>query len=624
MDRRLLDHYNRELGHLRELGAEFAAEFPKIASRLGMRGSEVVLDPYVERLLEGTAFLAARVQLKLDAEFPRFTQHLLEMLYPHYLAPTPAMLIAQCQPILGDANLAAGSLLPRGTAIRNGPERSDGVACEFRTGRDLVLWPLELIEARYFSFASDLPLGELALPARCQGGVRLRLRATAGLQFAGLQLDALRFFLGGAQDVAHKLHELIGASALGVLVRGGAGGDRGWKFLPGRCVSLAGFDQDEALLPTSTRGFDGYRLLQEYFSFPARFLFFEVDGLAPLLAGQNCAEIELVLLFGRGDAALEPQVDASNFLLHCVPAINLFERRLDRIQIQPGEPEFHVVADRTRPTDYEIYDLLEVSGHGSAQCEQRFDAFYSSRRGAEHKPDGYFTLRREPRLLSESQRRGRRLTGYVGSEVFLALVDPGEAPYPAALRQLSLRARCTNRDLPLLLAFGSGRSDFVLEVAAPVETIRCIKGPARPYSALAQDAEAWKFISQLSLNYLSLFDSSADEGAAALRELLGLHARTADPGLRRHVEGLRSVRCAPVVARLPMPGPLCFGRGVEITLELDELAFEGGSAFLFGCVLERFLARHVSLNGFTETVLRTLTRGEIMRWGARCGTRPIL
>ena len=173
MDRRLLDHYNRELGHLREMGAEFAAEFPKIAARLGMHGGEVVLDPYVERLLEGTAFLAARVQLKLDAEFPRFTQHLLEMLHPHYLAPTPSMLIAQFRPVLGDANLAAGSLLPRGTVIRNLPGRTDGVACEFRTGRDLVLWPLELGDARYFSVASDLPLDRLALAARaCWWGRR--------------------------------------------------------------------------------------------------------------------------------------------------------------------------------------------------------------------------------------------------------------------------------------------------------------------------------------------------------------------------------------------------------------------------------------------------------------------
>lgn len=625
MDRRLLEHYNRELGHLREVGAEFASEFPKIASRLGIKGSEVVLDPYVERLLEGTAFLSARVQVKLDAEFPRFTQHLLEMLYPHYLAPTPAMLVAQFQPILGDANLAVGSVLPRGTVIRNGSDRPGNTACEFRTASDLALWPLELVEARYFSFAPDLPLGELALPARCKGGVRLRLRATAGLQCSQLKLDKLRFFLGGASDVAHKLHELIGTSTIGVLHGRGAGTAREWKSLAAESVRLAGFDDEEALLPVSARNFGGYRLLQEYFSFPSRYLFFEIDGLAPLVSANDSPEMELVVLFGRGEAELESTVGNASFLLHCVPAVNLFDKRIDRIQVQQSGWEFHVVPDRTRPTDFEIYDLTEVVGYGGgAQREQQFRPFYSTRHAVERQPEGYFTLRREPRLVSESQRRGRRLTGYVGSEVFLSLVDPNEAPYSENLRQLSLRARCTNRDLPMLMQLGGGRSDFALEVAAPIESIHCVKGPSRPYSALAQDAQAWKFISQLSLNYLSLLDSDREEGAAALRELLGLYASTADPGMRRHVEGLRSVHCEPVVARLPMPGPLCFGRGVEITLEMDELAFEGGSAFMLGSVLERFFARHVTINGFTETVLRTLTRGELMHWGARCGTRPIL
>jgi type VI secretion system protein ImpG len=624
VDRRLLDHYNRELAHLRELGAEFAAEFPKIAARLGLNGSEVVLDPYVERLLEGAAFLAARVQLKLDAEFPRFTQHLLEMLHPHYLAPTPSMLIAQFQPILGDANLAAGSLLPRGTAIRHLPTRSDGVACEFRTGRDLTLWPLELTEARYFSAAPELPLERLGLAGRCRGGVKLKLRATAGLQLAALALDQLRLFLAGASDVAHRLHELIGTSVQGLLVRVGHAGDKAWTLLPAGSVTLAGFEADEALLPPCTRSFDGHRLLQEYFALPARFLFFELAGLAPALAASRGSEVELVLLFDRGDPGLEAQVRAGNFLLNCVPAINLFERRLDRIQLNQCEPEFHVVADRTRPSDYEIYDLLEVTGLGAGQGDRQFRAFYSSDRDSGRQPDGYYTLRREPRLQSGSQRHGQRSTGYVGSEAFLALVDPQEAPYPEALRQLSLRARCTNRDLPLLMVLGSGHSDFALEVAAPVESIRCIRGPSPPQASLAQDASCWKFISQLSLNHLSLIDSSAEQGAVALRELLSLHAHQADAGLLRQVEGLRSVRSLPVVSRLPLPGPLCFGRGVEVTLELDELAFEGGSAFLLGCVLERFLARHVSLNGFTETVLRTLTRGEIMRWRPRCGTRPIL
>ncbi len=624
MDRRLLDHHNRELGHLRALGAEFAVEFPKIAARLGLRGSEVALDPYVERLLEGTAFLAARVQLKLDAEFPRFTQHLLEMLHPHYLAPTPAMLIAQFQPAAGDANLATGSRLPRGTVIRQRPTRPDGLACEFRTGCDLTLWPVELTEARYFSVAPDLPLDRLSLPARCCGGVRLRLRATAGLPLKALGLDALRFFLGGAPDVAHRLHELIGASTLGLLASAGAAGDKAWTLLPASRVRLAGFDTHEALLPPCTRSFDGYRLLQEYFAFPARFLFFELAGLAPLLAASQGDGLDLVLLFGRADAGLEAQVAVGNFLLNCAPAINLFERRLDRVQVNQREPEFHLVADRTRPSDYEIYDLLEVTGLGAGQGDTRFQAFYSSSRDRAGKPAGYFTLRREPELQRDSQPGARGASAYVGSEVFLSLVDPDEAPYPETLHQLSLRALCTNRDLPRLMAPGAAGGDFTLEVAAPVESIHCVRGPSPPCQALGQDAACWKLISQLSLNYLSLLDSSAEQGAAALRELLALHARTADEGMLRHVEGLRSVRSVPVVSRLPMPGPLCFGRGVEVTLELDETAFEGGSAFLFGCVLERFLARHVSLNSFTETVLRTLTRGEIMRWRPRCGMRPVL
>src|ERR687883_717551 len=105
MDPRLLNYYNRELQHLREMGAEFAREFPKIAGRLGLEAFECA-DPYVERLLEGFAFLAARVQLKIDAEFPRFTQHLLELVYPHYLAPTPSMAVVQLKPDLTEGNLA--------------------------------------------------------------------------------------------------------------------------------------------------------------------------------------------------------------------------------------------------------------------------------------------------------------------------------------------------------------------------------------------------------------------------------------------------------------------------------------------------------------------------------------
>ena len=624
MDPRLLRYYNQELAHLREMGGEFAAQFPKIAARLGMDGIAVT-DPYVERLLEGVGFLAARVQLKLDAEFPRFTNRLLEIVYPNYLAPTPAMLIAQFQPDLTDANLAGGVTIARGSSMRSQLGRGDMTACEFRTAQNVTLWPIEITSAEYFTSAPDLPLATLPLGKGVRGGVRLRLKTPTGMKFNQIKLDSLCLYLGGNDEVAYRLHELIGTACLGAavapLARPGA-----WRLcLPPQQVRCTGYSDDEALLPVSLRNFQGYRLIQEYFALPQRFRFFEINGLAPAVARHDADELELVVLFQRGDAALEKIVDADNFLLFCSPAINLFPKRADRIHLSEGNHEYHVVADRTRPMDFEVYQVTGVTGFGVGQdSEQPFLPFYAAYHEEGETHDAYFTLNREPRLMSVAQKAGGARSSYVGSEVFISLVDPDEAPFRSDLRQLAVSTLCTNRDLPLSMPLGLGKSDFSLDTAAPLASIRSVKGPSRPYSPLAEGAIAWQFISHLSFNYLTLLDTSTNEGAAALREILELYAVNADAGAKKQIDGVRSVRAKPVVRRLPMPGPIAFGRGLEVTLELEELAFQGGSAFLFGSVMEQFFARYVSINSFAETVLVSSERGEIMRWRARCGNRPIL
>ena len=624
MDPRLLRYYNEELAHLREMGAEFARQFPKIAARLGVNGLEVS-DPYVERLLEGVGFLAARVRLKLDAEFPRFTQRLLAIVYPHYLAPTPAMLVAQLQPDPGESNLAQGVTVPRGSPMRSVLGKGDTTPCEFRTAHDVVLWPLTLAAAEYFTFAPDLPLATMRYGARAKGGIRLRLKTTAGLAFKDLRLERLRVHLAGSDETALKLYELC----LGACV-GGAAAPPGprvpWHepIAPGS-VRGAGFADDEALLPPTLRTFAGYRLLQEYFAFPQRFLFVDIDGLAPAVRRVAGDELEIVLFFGRGMPELESVVDASNFALFCTPAANLFPKRADRIHVDERTSDYHVVVDRTRPIDFEVYDVTSVTGYGvGSESEQPFLPFYAA---YHHEPAGhhaYYTVQREPRLVSEAQRKSGFRTSYVGSEVYLSIVDPDEAPFRTDLRQLAVGALCTNRDLPLQMPVGAGKTDLFLDVAAPVEAIRCLKGPSKPYSSLGEGPLAWRFISHLSLNYLTLFDDDEREAAAALRETLALYAATVEGSSKRQIEGLQGVRVRPAVRRLPAPGPICFGRGLEIVLDVDELQFQGASAFLFGSVMERFLARHVSINAFTETVLRSTARGEIMRWMPRCGTRATI
>lgn len=627
MDPRLLQYYNLELQHLHEMGAEFAQQFPKIAARLGMSGLEVA-DPYVERLLEGAAFMAARVQLKLDAQFPRFTQALLEIVYPHYLAPTPSMLVAQLNPDKNDPGLAGGTrTVPRGTTLHSVVGPDDATACEFRTAHDVTLLPIEVASASYFSFAPDLPLNTLPIAQRIKGGLRIRLKATAGLKFEQLTIDRLCFYLAGRDDVANRLHELCLATAVGVLVRPIGGRAQDFTLLPSSAVRPVGFTDDEALLPASVRSFQGYRLLQEYFSFPQRYRFIELAGLAPGTARAQGNEIELVILVGRGDPTLESVVDGASLQLFCTPAVNLFEKpRLDRIHVNDSSYEFHVVADRTRPVDFEIYQVTDVVGHGAGDdTEQRFLPFYSAgSTDVQHQQSAYFTTRREPRLLPADQKRRGPRSSYIGSEVFLSLVDAAHAPYSADLRQLSIQALCTNRDLVLQMPMGLGQSDFSLNIAAPVTSVRVVSGPSRPYSAIADGAIAWRAISHLSLNYLSLVDATGPQGAAALRDLLELYATTTDVSARRQIEGVRSVEVRRVVRRLPARGPIAFGRGLEISVEVDEMAFEGGSAFLLGAVLERHFARYVSINSVTETVLRSQSRGEINRWTPNWGTRPTL
>ncbi len=183
---------------------------------------------------------------------------------------------------------------------------------------------------------------------------------------------------------------------------------------------------------------------------------------------------------------------------------------------------------------------------------------------------------------------------------------------------------CTNRDLPLQLALGQGKTDFHLESGAPVEATRCLAGPSAPRRPHAWGDMSWRLIGHLSLNYLSLTDGPGEEGAASLRELLRLYGDFTDGALRRQIDGVRSIKSLPIVRRIPAEGPTTFGRGLEVTLECDEAAFEGTSVFLLGSVLERFFSKYVSINSFTETVLRTIQRGEIMRWPAILGQRPTL
>jgi type VI secretion system protein ImpG len=310
---------------------------------------------------------------------------------------------------------------------------------------------------------------------------------------------------------------------------------------------------------------------------PERFLFVDIAGLKPALSKRKENEIEIAILLGRDDPSLHNVIDASNFALHCTPAINVFPMQGETIHLSDRRYEYHVVPDRTRPMDYEVYDVSSVEGTGTSERgAQPFAALYAAPEARDRHPGlAYFTTQRVPRVIAESQRRKGTRSTYIGTEVFLSIVDGNEAPWDSDLRQLAVKLRCTNRDLPVHLVLGQGTTDFTLSSAAPVQSVRCVAGPTAPSASFVVDPDdpaksgefAWRLINHLSLNYLSLTDSADGKGAEALRELLTLYAPVATAAVRKQIDGVRSVSSSSVVRRIKGSGPLAFGRGIEIENE---------------------------------------------------------
>lgn len=620
MIQKMLEYYNNELAYLREAGAKFAEHYPKIAARLALNESEVA-DPYVERLLEGFSFLTARIKLKMDAEFPRFIQRLIEVTYPNYLAPTPAMCIVRLTPGELVRNQRSSYMAPKGSRLRSNPIPGASY-CEFRTAHAVELLPLKIHSAKFQPVSSELKnlaTREKKQPVSC---LHLRFHLSIPLEFNDTTIDQIPIHLCGDLQLASRLYEVIMGHNVGIALRALDGSeDNHWHLESGELYPI-GFDDQEALLPYENQSFQGYRLLHEYFSLPGRFHFFALQNIKRFLSSKpKCREFEVAILLDQSTADFEKLVDVNQFALFCTPAINLIAMRSDRVPLSDNYNEFHVVPDKERPLDYEVYSVSGAEGFDRDHRVQRqFRPFYATHADDRNNHGAYFSVRREPRIASENILQNGARSTYQGSEVFISLVDQEDAPFDRKLRQLGVDILATNRDLPLLIATGS-EQDLRPVASLPVDGIRIISGPTRPVAAIDEGQVHWRFISHLNLSYQSLAQPDPEQNAKTLRELLGLYTALGDAALGRYSNAL--VKCAmnPITRRMPGKGPLIFGRGAHIKIEIDEIPFAGASPYAFGSVLERYLARHTSINSFTEMQLISVQRGVIGHWPTRFGER---
>ncbi|WP_260598937.1 type VI secretion system baseplate subunit TssF [Sphingomonas endolithica] len=616
MDPRLLRFYNDELAYLREEARAFGEEHETVAGRLGLK-TPTDPDPYVERLLEGVAFLGARVQLKLADQYPEFTQHLLHAIQPHYLAPMPSICIAGFEPKEGDPILIKGHQVPKGTELTATASEQGGTPAQFRTGHDVTLWPLKITQVEYLSSRAAVAPFATSANVRAEAGLRLRFEATAGVDLPKVLPASLPIYLAGSEAVPGEMYRQIAGETLAVIARSAdaAAGPEGWMRLPQ--PGQVGFEDDQALLPTEQRSFRGYRLLAEYFACPERFLFIDLKDLARAFK-QSPRACDVVLLFGRSAPALHNALEPGNFRLFATPAINLFEKQLGRVQVSRFEHEHHVIPDRTRPLDFEVYRILDVQAYARGSVEARAVApLYAF--GAllyDWQEALFYTTQLRARRLSTREQRLRRRQEYVGTESWISLTAPGNAARLDDVHELGVRALVTNRELPELLTF-RGDAHFVVS-GVPARAVTVLRAPTRPRPPLGLGDAAWRVIGHLTPNYATL---APEEGSdpQVLRDHLALYGWQDDAALRRQIDGVLAISSTKVARRVPGLDRMAIARGHRIRVKLDDAAFERGRMFLFGAVLERFLAEFASINSFTETHFDSPSEGEFVQWPPRIG-----
>ena len=609
----LLSYYERELTYVRRLGAEFAQKYPKIASRLLLEPGRCE-DPHVERLIEAFALLAARVHLKMDDEFPEISQALLNLLFPHFLRPIPSATIVQFRRDAKQGKLTSGVTIPSGTTLYSKPVA--GIPCKFRTVYDTVVWPIDIADARFL--APD----RLDPPVKSNDAVaalRVELEAQDGVPWEDMGLSQLRFHIDAEGVVGHGLYELLLNNTVEVLLRDPDPKSKQRPIaLPPSAVKAVGFEPGEALTPYPRRSFAAYRLLQEYFAFPAKFFFIDLTDLGVLESAAFGPKVELVFLFAayeRTDRqeALEAGVSAGNIRLACSPAVNLFEQTAEPIALDQTHYEHQVIPNRRRRDDVEVFSIDNVTaGKPGGGSTTDLEPFYAFRHGAGA---------REKTVYWQIARRapfGRRTSA---DEVHMTLVNDGGQPRTGDFEVLTVRCTCTNGDLPSKLPFGDEKGDFDAEGAAAAPCIVALRKPTRTVRPpLGQDV-LWRLISHLSLNYLSL----VEEGRGALQEILRLYDFPGTVDAARQIEGIVSLNSERKFSRVISENGISYVRGVRVDMQLDEEQFVGGGVYLFASIIEQFLGHYVTLNSFSQLRVSTRQRKEMLReWAPRAGHRILL
>jgi type VI secretion system protein ImpG len=608
LNREILPYYNRELSDLQKLGAAFAKAHPKIAKQLNIEG-EHIEDPHVLRLIEAIAFLNARVQRKFDDGLPESVQDLVSILYPHYANPIPSMAVVQ---FVATANADKPQTVPHNVLLETDP--TYGEVCYFKVCYDTEILPTRINSAKlidYYQSAPRLPqtfgapLEILALELEC---------LASDMQFSKLAPNNLRFFIKGGAHIVYKIYELIFNNVLAI---GLANSEHDTKavFLNNKDLKQVGFSPNEAMLPCPPQSFPAYRLLSEFFTFPEKFLFFDLVNLGAEKFSTIGNKLFLYFYLRQPHYDLRPHLSATNFAQGCSPVINLFPHRAEPVTLSNTQVEYPVIADLRRPDLFEVYTINKVTAISPEGEEIDCQPFYGLTHGKSSEHKIFWHAIRRDAVRNGSQDN-------IGTELSLIISDINGETLAGDDWTLGISTTCSNHNLPRQLFLGNvtPRLQFANE-SVSVADITWQIPPTAPTKPPLKADNQWRLVSHLTLNHIGLM---AEDGSA-IRELLKVYDFTEKPEMQMMVEGIVGIKTSQTTARLPNKQFNSFANGIEITVDVQESHFPQNQILLFGSVLNSFFARYCTINSFIKLVITTNNFSKVLhQWPPHTGSKTLI
>ena len=585
-DSRLIELFRGEIEYLRKAGADFGTRYPKIAGRLELSGQESS-DPQIERLLESFAFLSARIQTRIEDQHAEIPAAMLEVLHPYLIDPIPPMGSVCFRASDEKQPAPSGRIVPRGTPLY--AQSAQGAFCRFRTCYDVDVRPIEISEA------SIEPVSNYSYfdTSKVNSVLKIKLRGL-GLPMSDIPLETLRIHLSGDKSLAMDLYELVASNVVSTVFMGDT--EEQFYSVPHSTIKEVGFREDQSVLPDRKESSSSYRLLLEYFSFPEKFLYFDVTKFT-----QRPLSESLTLLFGL-DRPPSRSINPSsrNFLVGCSPVINLFPKTLEPVRLNHTDYQYNLQPELGAMDQYEIHSIDEVSISSPAVAVMR-------------KLEPYYGIKHEigdaiPKEFWFVKRSGAS-NAVSGSQCSISFVDVSFNPKRPAGETAKFSALCTNRAMTEQIPVGAilqGDEDFD-------SLVTLIKKPTPTVYPPTDGATLWRLISQLSLNKLSF--SNAPKSIESLREILRLYCPDYRPASYQEVMGLKEMDVTPVVRRINGETWRGFCRGSKVLLKIDERNFVGGNPYMLGSILSKFLGLHASLNSFVELEIQSLQKeGPWKKW----------